>query len=72
MFRRAFLAAGASALATAPLLAGGLAGRTPAGQQRLTGSYITALEPSALAAVAPGSALTLRRDPSRRSSRPPP
>lgn len=66
MFRRAFLAAGASALATAPLLAGALPAGAPAGRHRLTGSYVTALDPAALAAVAPGAALTLRRDPSRR------
>ena len=65
MFRRAFIAAGASALAAAPALA---AARMPAARHRhrLTGSYVTSLRPEALAGLAPGARLELRRDPQRR------
>jgi hypothetical protein len=66
MFRRAFLAGGAGVLLAAPALAAGHLPAAGGGRVRLSGTYVTAVDPAALAAVAPRALLTLRRDPTRR------
>lgn len=66
MFRRAFLVAGASALATAPVLAGAVSEKPAATSRKLMKSYITSIDPAALANLAEGAPLQLRRDPERR------
>jgi hypothetical protein len=66
MFRRAFLAAGASALAAAPVLAAGALPTAAGPRHRLTGTYLTAIDAAALDGIGPGTPLSLRRDPTRR------
>jgi hypothetical protein len=65
MFRRAFLVAGASAIATAPVLAAASENSTATGRKLLK-SYITSIDPSALANLSRGAILQLRRDAKRR------
>ena len=66
MFRRAFLSAGAGALVTAPAWAGALASKPAATRRELVKSYLTSIDPSALAGLAAGAPLRLLRDPARR------
>jgi hypothetical protein len=65
MFRRAFLVAGASALATAPVLAVPVLD-VPKSRRQLLKSYITSIEAAALANLTPGEPLELRRDLGRK------
>jgi len=66
MFRRVFLVAGASALATAPVLAGAVPEKPTPTSRKLMKSYITSIDSQALANLSQGAPLQLRRDPKRR------